>query len=150
MLPTSLEVLDISGGARDRHKFTGGIPPEWGALANLKQLNMARCGLDGVFGSTRSERFNGSCWRCATWCLRTGELPLEIFRMKAKGIIPKLGLCANGGFTLPLNIGELGDDISELNLSNCSLTGPLSTRTERLRVLLTLFRQGNCPSNSAN
>ena len=26
------------------HKFTGGIPPEWGALTNLKKLNMAHCG----------------------------------------------------------------------------------------------------------
>ena len=63
VLPTSLEILDISGGdnyvdGRDHHKFTGGIPPEWGALTNLKQLKMARCGLDGAFGSTRSERFS--------------------------------------------------------------------------------------------
>ena len=62
MLPTSLAILDISGGDRydgsDHHTFTGGIPPEWGALTNLKQLKMARCGLDGAFGSTRTERFN--------------------------------------------------------------------------------------------
>ena len=62
MLPTSLEILDISGGTaydgRDHHKFTGGIPPEWGALTNLKQLKMARCGLDGAFGSTHAERFD--------------------------------------------------------------------------------------------
>ena len=60
MLPTSLEILDISdGGAtyRDFRKFTGGIPIEWGALTNLKELKMACCGLDGAFGSTRSERF---------------------------------------------------------------------------------------------
>ena len=60
MLPTSLEILDISGGGayadgRDHHKFTGGIPPEWGALTNLKELKMAHCGLDGAFGSTRTE-----------------------------------------------------------------------------------------------
>ena len=60
-----------------------------------------------------------------------GELPLEIIRMKAKGIIPKLGLHDNKGFTLPLNIGELGDDITKLDLSYCSLTGPLSIRPER-------------------
>ena len=60
-----------------------------------------------------------------------GELPLEIIRMKAKGIIPKLGLRGNKGFTLPLNIGELGDDITKLDLSYCSLTGPLSIRSER-------------------
>ena len=54
MLPTSLEIFDISGGDffRDHHKFTGGIPPEYGALTNLKQLKMARCGLGGAFGST--------------------------------------------------------------------------------------------------
>ena len=60
MLPTSLEILDISGGdtyydRSDHHKFTGGIPPKWGALTNLKQLNMARCGLDGAFCSSRTE-----------------------------------------------------------------------------------------------
>ena len=54
--------------------------------------------------------------------------------MKAKGIIPGLGLYKNEGFTLPSNIGELGDDITELDLSYCSLTGRLSIRTERLRL----------------
>ena len=29
------------------------------------------------------------------------------------------------GFTLPTNIGELGDDITELDLSDCSLTGTI-------------------------
>ena len=57
----------------------------------------------------------------------TGELSLEIIRMKAKGIIPggcdTCGLRGNKGFTLPSNIGELGDDITELDLSNCSLQG---------------------------
>ena len=66
--------------------------------------------------------------------MRTDELPLEIIRMKAKGIIPELGLSNNKGFTLPANIGELGDDITELDLSRCSLTGPLRIRTGRLRT----------------
>ena len=60
-----------------------------------------------------------------------GELPLEIIRMRAKDIIPRFGLNGNKGFTLPSNIGELGDDITKLDLSNCSLAGPRSTRTER-------------------
>ena len=58
--------------------------------------------------------------------------------MKAKGTISHAnkygdgcGLDDNKGFTLPANIGELGDDIIELSLSDCSLTGPLSTRNER-------------------
>ena len=54
-LPVSLEVLDLSGGADEtryggqdnRHKFTGGIPSEWGALTNLKELKMPNSGLDG-------------------------------------------------------------------------------------------------------
>ena len=58
VLPTSLEVLDVSGGFRNPHKFTGGIPPEWGALTNLKELKMANCGLDGKPLSTRSERLH--------------------------------------------------------------------------------------------
>ena len=64
----------------------------------------------------------------------TGELPLEIIRMKANGVY--VGLDANMGFTLPSNIGELGDDITKLDLSRCSLTGPRSIRTERLCFVL--------------
>ena len=56
--------------------------------------------------------------------LCTGELPLELIRMKAKGSRYSIGLGGNKGFTLPSNIGELGDDITELDLSNCSLEGP--------------------------
>ena len=62
--------------------------------------------------------------------------------MKVKGIIPggeyDCGLRHNSGFTLPANIGQLGDDITVLDLSYCSLRGPLSTRTELLRILLTI------------
>ena len=56
MLPISLEVLDVSGDGYKPHKFTGGIPSEWGALTNLKELKMASCGLDGRPLSIRSER----------------------------------------------------------------------------------------------
>ena len=44
----------------------------------------------------------------------------------------KVNLADNKGFTLPSNIGELGD-ITELDLSKCSLQGPCitsSTQTE--------------------
>ena len=34
----------------------GGIPSEWGALTNLKELKMENCGLGGKPPSTRSER----------------------------------------------------------------------------------------------
>ena len=51
-LPISLEVLKVSD-----NKFTGGIPPEWGAFTNLKELKMEYCSLDGKALSTRTERF---------------------------------------------------------------------------------------------
>ena len=42
--------------------------------------------------------------------------------MKAKGFM--VALYGNEpGFTLPSNIGELGDDIAELDLRGCSLQG---------------------------
>ena len=47
VLPTSLEVLDVSGISHDPHKFTGGIPSAWGALTNLKELGLSNMGLDG-------------------------------------------------------------------------------------------------------
>ena len=54
--------------------------------------------------------------------MRVGELPLELIRMKAKGC--NVILRDNEpGFTLPSNIGELGDGIAELDLSYCSLHG---------------------------
>ena len=49
-----------------------------------------------------------------------GELPLSIIKMKTEGV--NVTLSGNSGFTLPLNVGELGD-IEQLNLSRCSLTG---------------------------
>ena len=56
VLPLSLEVLDVSGWPSSPHKFTDGIPSEWGALTNLKELKMAACGLGGKPLRTRTER----------------------------------------------------------------------------------------------
>ena len=44
----SLEVLNLSGNIITPHKFTSGIPTEWSALTNLKELNMQYCGLHGA------------------------------------------------------------------------------------------------------
>ena len=44
--------------------------------------------------------------------------------MKAKGV--SVWIHSNTpGFTLPTNIGELGDGITTLDLCNCSLTGTI-------------------------
>jgi hypothetical protein len=50
----------------------------------------------------------------------TGELPLSVIKMKTQGV--KVQLDGNTGFTLPSNIGDLGDT-TKLNLYNCSLIG---------------------------
>ena len=123
-MPVSLETLDLSGGyGAAEHKFTGGIPAEWCSMTNLKELKMARCGLDGESACAgmprRSEVTSRLCELCA------GELPLALIRMKAKGCNVSLG--GNKGFTLPCNIGELGDDITKLDLSTCSLQGKFSS-----------------------
>jgi hypothetical protein len=58
-----------------------------------------------------------------------GELPLEVIRMKTKkGVTVSLGGNNKGGFTLPANIGELGDDVLDPDFSLCSLKGALEKR----------------------
>ena len=106
----------------------GCLPKELGDLVSLAVLDVSRNRLAGQL-SIRSERLNGSL-TCNLVCACTGELPLEIIRMKAKGV--NVSLYNNAGFTLPSNIGELGGDIRKLDLSNCSLKGPCSTRSERI------------------
>ena len=64
VLPISLEVLDVSGVFGNPHKFTGGVPSEWGALTNLKELKMILCGLDGKPLSIRTERLRALLTFC--------------------------------------------------------------------------------------
>ena len=47
-MPPSLEMLDLGENWSNTNKFTGGIPTEWGSLTNLKELNLAYCGLSGA------------------------------------------------------------------------------------------------------
>ena len=58
VLPVLLEVLNFGVNYGNNNKFTGGIPSEWGALTNLKELKVAYCGLGGKPLSIRSERVN--------------------------------------------------------------------------------------------
>ena len=51
-MPPSLEKLDLAS-----NQFTGGIPTEWSSLTNLKDLNMANCGLDGTGWIGSEHRF---------------------------------------------------------------------------------------------
>ena len=56
VLPVPLEVLNFGVNYGNTNKFTGGVPSEWGALTNLKELKMQSCGLDGKPLSIRTER----------------------------------------------------------------------------------------------
>ena len=82
MLPTSLEVLDLAGGnpawGQTPNKFIGKIPSKWGALANLKELKTASCGLDGKPLSIRSERFR---FRVDMVTFFAGQLPKELGKL---------------------------------------------------------------------
>ena len=60
-LPVSLEVLNLGGFSDNTNKFTGGIPSQWGALTNLKQLRMVACGLDGEICMPRTTY---AIWPC--------------------------------------------------------------------------------------
>ena len=93
-MPVSLEILNLYNSG----KFIGGIPVEWGSMTNLRELNMANCGLDG-------------------------ELPYMIGLLKANGCFVNL---SDNGFTLSSDlIGQLHPPhrIMKLDLSNCSLQG---------------------------
>ena len=78
-LPVSLEVLNLSGAPYllDAHKFTGGIPSEWGALTNLRTLEMANCSLDGK-GSAPG--LSASYFELM-YSLFAGELPKELGKL---------------------------------------------------------------------
>ena len=53
-----------------------------------------------------------------------GELPLEIIRRKQGGSCAVRLVGNEPGFTLPSNLRELGESVTRLDLSECSLRGP--------------------------
>ena len=70
-MPPSLENLilgSLGSMIVNSNRFTGGIPTEWGSLTKLKELNMAKCGLDGTLVS--AQRYTGERGE------RTGEREL--------------------------------------------------------------------------
>jgi len=63
----------------------------------------------------------------------SGEIPVALLRWKfVENRTVKLR--GNAGLMLPYNIGELGDSVTKIDLSDHNLRGGLSTRTERLRL----------------
>ena len=97
MLPASLEVLDVSGTYDNPHKFNGGIPSEWGALTNLKELKMVYCGLDGKLLSIRTERFAFSRF-VDKLCRAPGCDPKELAKLAN---LKTLRLFKNEGLQVP-------------------------------------------------
>ena len=90
VLPTSLELLTLGEYSWNTNKFTGGIPPEWGDLTNLNELNMVACGLDGKPLRTRSERLNGSL-TCNLVCVCRRAAPRD-YSHEGKGG-PSFSIC---------------------------------------------------------
>ena len=75
--------------------------------------------------------------------------------MKAKGCKVELGN-NKPGFTLPSNIGELGDDITELDLSMCSLHGAFVVRgmtrhtLTKMKLSMAIACTGSLPKELGN
>ena len=72
----------------------------------------------------------------------SGELPLSLIRMKCNVRI-RMNLMDNTGFTLPQNMDELGDDITELKLSSCGLIGSIPPEIGSLTALTSLSLSDN-------
>ena len=63
----------------------------------------------------------------------SGELPLSLIEKKARGC--EVFLSGNTGFTLP-DMSNLADDITKINLSDCSLTGNVNLDVHRSELKL--------------
>ena len=116
---STLEKLILGG-----NKLGGTITTDIAAFTKLTTLALHNMGLEGKVtwpspGIPCRIDFTDFMNFCA------GELPLALIRMKAKGC--KVDLEDNKGFTLPSNIGELGDDIMSLDLRDCSLRGKFAS-----------------------
>ena len=63
----------------------------------------------------------------------SGEIPVALLRWKFVEN-RTVELEENAGLMLPSNIGELGDSVTKIDLSDHNLRGGLSTRTERFSL----------------
>ena len=63
----------------------------------------------------------------------SGEIPVALLRWKFVEN-RTVELKENTGLMLPSNIGELGDSVTKIDLSNHNLRGELSIRTERSQL----------------
>lgn len=156
-LGTSVTDIDLSD-----HNLRGGLPKGLGKLVNLRVLNLSdNCqygkdvygrpdrtkpihddgptttGLSGALPATLGELSNLTRLNLSRNRL-TGELPLEIIGLKAKGV--EVSLSNNRGLTLPaVNIiGTGGTKLmfgyGSIDLSNCSLTGELPLSFIRMKA----------------
>ena len=122
VMPVSLKILELSGTYNNEHKFTGGLPPEWSSMTNLKELSMVACGLDGeslVYVQCDTKRSQLRSESCA------GPPLPETLRLLAP-LASKLQSLSLGGNKLG---GTITDDIAvftkltELWLSEMGLEG---------------------------
>ena len=64
VLPASLEKVFLGDQRANTNTFIGGIPPEWGAITNLKTLKLVACGLDGTMAEWPR---SFSCSKCQNY-----------------------------------------------------------------------------------
>ena len=116
-----LDRFDISGNPMlNQDTLLGHLVCQYSNLTNARQLEVNFRGVSGPISSAISACASLTKLHLVSNKL-TGELPLTLIRMKARGC--DVALAGNYGLTLPPNIDELGDDILELDLSCCSLIG---------------------------
>ena len=87
--------------------FYGGIPAEWGALTNLKELRMVACELQGAHVMIRHTRTHAT-----NIALSSGDVPHEVFVLLGK--LNVFDLSGNPKINAKTLIGHLSCNLSNL------------------------------------
>jgi len=113
----NLKRLDISGNS------CNGLIPSFTACTRLQKIELQRNELEGGVPDVSTCSELKVLW--AKDNKLSGTLPLWLIRKKAQGC--NVTLSGNAGFNLPNNVADLEDDLTQLDLRDCSLIGKLPT-----------------------
>ena len=130
------QLVNVAALSLKRNKLCGAIPKEVGDLTQLCYLSLASNQLTGPLPLELGQLTNLSALLLNDNQL-CGEIPVELIRMRARGC--RVDLQRNQpGFALSDGIGELGDGVTNLNLSFCCISGELPSELGVLSGLETL------------